>query len=296
MVRRSLQIIREAAASLGRSWRTSALAVAAIVSAVFVLGAFLIVSRVVDDAVARWSEAAELSVFMREDADETARAAVERTLRQDSGVRDVRVVSTAEATRRFSKTFPDLAPLVGASGEAPLPASLEARLGREATVPAVMALADRLRKAPGVADVRVDQELLAGILNVTRAGRLVGGVLSAILILAAALAIASVVRLSYVARRDEVDVLYLLGAPLSAIRGPFVAEGALQGAVGTGVAVLLLAIAHAVVVRQYGSTIGDLPMRFLRGWQAAALVAGGIVMGAWAGFAAVRGQRGDVLD
>jgi cell division transport system permease protein len=97
-------------------------------------------------------------------------------------------------------------------------------------VAAVLALADRIRTMPGVADVRVDQELLAGMVRIASAGRLIGGGLAAILVLAAALAIASVVRLSYVARRDEVDVLYLLGAPLASIRAPFVAEGALQGA------------------------------------------------------------------
>jgi cell division transport system permease protein len=154
-----------------------------------------------------------------------------------------------------------------------------------------MRLVERLRNTQGVADVRVDQELLAGIVRIARAGRLVGGGLVLILVCAAALAIASVVRLSYVARHDEVDILYLLGAPLSTIRAPFIAEGALQGALGTGVALLLLALVHFAIVRTYGGTVGDLPIAFLPGWLTASLVTGGIVIGGCAGFAAVSGQR-----
>jgi cell division transport system permease protein len=293
MIRAFGHTLTEAAISLLRAWRSSLLALAAIVSAVFVLGAFLIVSRAVDAAVGRWSEAAELSVFLRDDADEAARTAIERRLRSHAAIRDVRLVTAAEAAQRFAKSFPDLAPLVGASGETPLPVSLEASLHRDADVEDVLGLAASLREARGVADVRVDQELLAGIGRVTRAGRLVGGTLVAILLLAAALAIASVVRLSYVARRDEVDVLYLLGAPLSAIRGPFVTEGALQGALGTGLAVVLLAIVHRGVAGRYADVFAGLTIGFLPAWLAASLVAGGIVIGACAGLAAVAGQRAD---
>jgi cell division transport system permease protein len=295
MRRRIIQALADGTVNLGRAWRSTSLALAAIVSAVFVLGAFLLLSRAVDDAVSRWGEAAELSVFLREDASERDRSALEAALRADPAVQDVRAVSSREAAERFARSFPDLASLVAAADASRLPASLEARLGRGADVTGVMALAGRLRQMPGVADVRVDQELLAGLLSVARAGRLVGGGLAALLVLAAALAIGSVVRLSYVARRDEIDVLYLLGAPLSAIRAPFVAEGALQGALGTTFAIGLLALAHAVVVRRYGETLADFPVAFLPVWLILALVSGGVAVGAAAGYAAVRAERHDVM-
>jgi cell division transport system permease protein len=290
MGRRLWHGLVDASASLSRGWRSSILALAAIVSAVFVLGAFLVVSRNVDVALGRWSDAAELSIFLREDADAGQRAGLERTLREHAAVREVRSVDAEEARRRFVARFPDLAPLVALEGDTPLPASLEARLAREADVTGVMALADRLRRMPGVSDVRVDQDLLQNVLTLARVGRAVGGALSAILVLAAALAIASVVRLSYVARLDEVDVLYLLGAPLSAIRAPFVIEGALQGALGTCVALVLLAGAYAAALRTYAAVLGEVSPVFLPAWLLAALAAGGLLIGAWAGFAAVRRQ------
>ena len=50
-----------------------------------------------------------------------------------------------------------------------------------------------------------------------------------LLTLASALTVASVVRLAAAARRDEIEIMQLVGAPVAYIRGPFIAEGLLQG-------------------------------------------------------------------
>ena len=47
--------------------------------------------------------------------------------------------------------------------------------------------------------------------------------------LGAALTVAAVVRLSLYARRDEIEIMQLVGAPSAYIRGPFVIEGLLPG-------------------------------------------------------------------
>ena len=50
--------------------------------------------------------------------------------------------------------------------------------------------------------------------------------------LAAAVTVAAVVRLGLHARREEIEIMRLVGSPIAFIRGPFVAEGLLQGGVG----------------------------------------------------------------
>ena len=66
----------------------------------------------------------------------------------------------------------------------------------------------------------------------------IGLMLGALLTVAAALTVANVVRLTLHARRDEIDIMQLVGAPRIFVRGPFVMEGTLQGGIG---AVLALA-------------------------------------------------------
>ena len=56
--------------------------------------------------------------------------------------------------------------------------------------------------------------------------------------LGAAFTVAAVVRLSLYARRDELEIMQLVGAPFSYIRGPFIVEGLLLGGIGAAVALV----------------------------------------------------------
>ena len=94
---------------------------------------------------------------------------------------------------------------------------------------------------PGVADVRYDRQWLDRLLSAIAIIRGVGLVLGAVLTIAAALTVANVVRLALYARRDEIEIMQLVGAPQAYIRGPFVMEGVLQGGIGALLALAALA-------------------------------------------------------
>ena len=68
--------------------------------------------------------------------------------------------------------------------------------------------------------------------------RAAGLALATLMALAAAVTVAAVVRLGLHARREEIEIMELVGAPLTFIRGPFVAEGLLQGGIGAALALL----------------------------------------------------------
>jgi cell division transport system permease protein len=278
--------------SLWRGWRTSLLSLATIVAAVFVLGLALLVSSTIARAIEQWGRAAELSVFLDAGASPEARGRVERALRESAVVRDGAYVTPEQAARRLAAQFPDLAGLGAALGPSALPPSFDVRLrdaGRDEA--RVGELASRLARMPGVADVRYDRALIERLARTMRMARIAGYALATVLALAAALAVLSVVRLSYVSRRDEAEILLLVGAPFGAIRGPFVAEGWLQGTLGAIVALALLAVAFVVVRARHGAAIaaatGLDQLAFLSPavWLAIVVVSG--VVGALAGSAAV---------
>jgi cell division transport system permease protein len=83
------------------------------------------------------------------------------------------------------------------------------------------------------------QRLSAAVRLVRGAGLLLGGLLAA----AAVFTISNVLRLTAYARQDELDIMRLVGATRAWVRGPFVVEGLLQGAIGGALAVGLLWVA-----------------------------------------------------
>ena len=108
---------------------------------------------------------------------------------------------------------------------------MRVRARRRARRPAE-ALVSRLVALPGVADVRYDREWLARVGAGLETIRAAGLALALLMAVAAAVTVATVVRLGLHARRDEIEIMELVGAPLAFIRGPFVAEGLLQGGIG----------------------------------------------------------------
>ena len=92
---------------------------------------------------------------------------------------------------------------------------------------------------PGVGDVRYDRQWLARLVGIVTTARLIAADWSpAILMLGAAFTVAAVVRLSLYARRDELEIMQLVGAPFSYIRGPAIVEGLLLGGIGAAVALV----------------------------------------------------------
>ena len=289
---RALQYaFEEAFTSLWRGRQAGMLSTATIALALFVLGGFLVVTANLERLGAAWSNTAELSVYLRDEVTEAERQAIETALAPSEVVASRDYVSKADALVRFKQTFGELATAVDGLGDNPLPASIEVRLrpGPGAGV-AVDALGARLREMPGVADVRYDRQWLTRVLSAIGIVRAVGLVLAFILSVAAALTVANVVRLALYARRDELDIMQLVGAPQAYIRGPFVMEGVLQGGLGALIALVALGAAFFALRGRYltplASAMNLSSVHFLPAELCVMLVLGGMAVGCLGGVVA----------
>lgn len=289
--------VNEATESLLRSWRAAMLAILTIAAGLFVLGFFLMVNSNLQRVVGRWSEAAEMSVFLKEDVTKEQLQALDAAVAQSGLAVDRKHMTKQDAVARFREDFPDLAGAADRLERNPFPASLEVRLAPGARDQAanVDALASRLTAMPGVADVRYDRRWLSRLGSAVRFLRTVGLVIVALLAIAAALTVANVVRLAAYARRDEIEIMQLVGAPFAFIRGPFIAEGILQGGVGALVAIVSLWVVFLLGKGWYGRMalegLGLTSLAFLPLGAVVALLAGGMLLGCVGGLIVARTVR-----
>ena len=283
---------REGLLGLVGGWRTSLPALVTIVAAVFVVGALLLAASTLSRVLAAWGDAAEMSVFLDDDVSADERRAIEHALGSNPDVAASTYVGRAEAASRFTRQFPELAGLAASLDRSPFPASYEVRLRPLGGVPIDSdRLARSLAALEGVVDVRYDRSLIGRITDATRVGERVALVVAAVLVFAAVLAVASVVRLSYVGRHEEVEILLLVGAPFSAIRGPFLAEGWLQGTLGALVGLGALGVGFSMFRARYGqvvaSALGLDQITFLSGWTLVVITLASGLVGAVAALLAV---------
>lgn len=249
--------IGEAILSLLRGWRSGLLAIAIIAAAVFIAGAVVLVSINVERILERLAATAELTVYLKPGDGDAERDRVAALLSGQPVVTSSNFVGGAAALDRFRRELPELAALIGALDENPLPSAFEVRLRDGAPEAETRRLVQALEATGLVEDVRYDRRIfdrLIGGLEIVRQG---GIILAVVIVLAAIVTITSVLRLAYLTRRDETAVLFLLGMPPSAIRGPFVVEGMLQTLAGALLAMLALWAAFGAVNARIGAEIGQ---------------------------------------
>lgn len=275
--------VREATLNMARAWRVTLLAVFTIAVSLFVGGVFLLVSSNLTRAVAAWRQEARLVVYLRPEASAEDRARVRQRIAA-SWVRSIDEVDSQRARERFRTLFPSMGDLVEGWTEDPLPPSFEVAYDpARAPDSAFGAWAGSLRADGAVAVVDDDRDWLRQLETVIAVVRGVGLALGGILLGAAIFTIASVIRLTAYLYSEEIAILRLVGGTEFFIRGPFYAEGLLEGLLGGGLAAAALWAAFASVRPQAGSSL----MAWLFAgtflpWQD---VAGLILLGAAAGLA-----------
>ena len=190
-------------------------------------------------------DASLLHVYLRDDATADQVGALRARLGADGRIQSVGYTSKAQALAR-AQHRPGLPEIANATESNPFPASLDVQVRQ---VSDVEAIDGAVRNEPGVdpayptsydrgAYQRIQQVLLgvaiAGIAFLTLLG------------FVAVTVTANSIRSAIHARRDEVTIMQLVGAPRWMVRGPFLLEGALTGGVAgavAGVATLLVCLA-----------------------------------------------------
>jgi cell division transport system permease protein len=205
---------------------------------------FLTTDRGLQATVAVLEGKVELATFVDDNAKVSDVLALKARIERNPAVARVDYVTKDQALERLraiAANRPDLA-LADLSTN-PLPASLEIKMGdaRQAK-----ALAEDLRAEIGkgvVYDVVDNPQVVDQLLTITRVLSIGGIAILAMMLFVALFVIVNTIRIAVHARRDEIDIMQLVGASDWFIRWPFILEGMLVGALG---AVASLALIFAV--------------------------------------------------
>jgi cell division transport system permease protein len=284
---------REALRRLWVSRRTSFVAIAMIAISLLILGFFLLLAENLGRTAERWKGRSRVTIFFATDATAEQIAAVEQQLAARPALAQRRFVSREAAQVRFREQFPRLDDVVTQLGENPFPASIEIDVPPKVVrMPVFERDMTVIASTPGIDEIAYDWQWVERVERTVEIVSVVGLVAGGILAIAAAFTIANVIRLTMMLYREEIEIMRLVGATESMIRGPFVIEGLLQGVFGGLLAILLLFGVYSAA-RQSLEGASSLAWSFLFAgflpWQTlASLVGGGIAAGLLGSWMSVR--------
>jgi cell division transport system permease protein len=284
-------ILSEALRDLRRAGRVGVSAILLIALSLTALGGFWLLSLNLGRATAQWRERVRVIAYLRE---EPPPARVDDLLRQVegvSGVQRVRYVSKKEALESLKRSLGSQADVAEQLPRNPLPASVEITPHPEAATPdGTRELVQRLAALPEVEEVQSGAQWVEGLAQFQRLFELVGLGVGAVLALAAILTVTTATTLVLHLRRDEMEIMRLVGATEAVIRLPRLFQGMAQGLLAAVLALAVLEAVYALAAPRLEPllpvTLGLERVAFLSLPQMLALISGGALLGAVGGLLA----------
>jgi len=251
----------EGAVSLWRSRMLNLLSIGTIMFAMFILGAFILVSTNLESFTVSRRDQIQFHAFLLDSVTEPQVAAIAALLDDAEIVERYEHISREEARERFGQGFPAYRDVVDTLEESPFPASFRV-VSRGGTDRAAFdGLRDRLSEAAGVEEVFYDADIVSRLdffIHMIRVASLFFGL---VMVASSIFTISNVLKLTFFTRREEVDIMKLVGASRAYIRGPFIVEGILIGLAGALFGVALV-YAGFLIGRAYLTDSAFLMMRY----------------------------------
>lgn len=232
-----------------------------------------------------WESARDFSIYLQPGEPLAVAEALATELEAQNSIAGVQVISADSALADF-RAESGLGEVLDSLGNNPLPHSLQVRPAETASPETLDALAARLGERPDVDTVQIDTLWVARLNAILDFLRRLVMIAALLLVIAVVIIIGNTVRLDIQNRRDEIEVMKLLGASDGFVRRPFLYMGFWYGVLGGLMALLLLAIAGLLLAPPVERLLGLYgAAQQLSGFDRNTLIAvmGGGVLAGWGG-------------
>ena len=220
-----------------------------------ILGGFIALFGNIASLLTDWEQRVQIEAYLKDGLSDDRIKDLQNLIASLEGVGEVNYISKDDAIKRFADEMPAIAGLVEDLGEPPLPSSIRIVLeeGHREFIK-VEALAVRLGKMQGVDDVVYGQEWLEKFSGFISLLKLFGLILALFLLLTTTFIISNTIRLALYARKEELEIMKLLGATNFFMKTPFLIEGLLQGLIGASASIASLYALYSIFVVKLASS------------------------------------------
>lgn len=222
-----------------------------------ILGLFSLIYLNVQQSLHQMGGELQITAYLQETISSEQAEVLRSKVADWPEVEGITYISKKQALARFRSQLREYAGILEGLKENPLPASLELTLipqyGRSGNI---KDLSTRLGRLPGVAEVQYGRKWMAKLRVFVEVMKLVGITVGGLLLIATIFVISNTIKLTFYSRREELEIMRLVGATDFFIKAPFLIEGLLHGLGGA----LLAAGGLSLLVLFLFSHL-DLPLR-----------------------------------
>ena len=240
-------VFKEAFTNLGRNSLVVLGAILAVFISLTLTFGTLVFGEVVRVNTLQWAEDVRVIAFLQDDLGPEATTELQAEVASWPQVQDVFYVSKQDAFDEALVLFSNDEAMLRVLEENPdlLPASLRVQPVDPEDYDLIVT---RLESTPGVQKVESAGDAIDAMIALRDGLRIVFWVLAVALGVAAVALIANTINMAIYARREEIEIMRLVGASNWFVRTPFLIEGALEGLIGGALAVTFIVVAQQLAV------------------------------------------------
>lgn len=247
------RIFRAAFTGFKRNGWLSLVSVFIMSQALLIISIFASINLVIGASIQSINERIDVAVFFKETVNEEQALGLKNKVITWEGVNDVTFVSSQEALDKFlnenrnRSAIRDVIP----AEENFLPASLEVKVDDPYLIEQVIERIVKSEDAHLISETSLqdNQQLIKRLRDVGSFIQRTSLILAGVFVIIALLIIFNTIRITIFTRRDEIEIMKLVGATDWYIRWPFIIEGMLYGLIATLLTGFLLWLGYLVAVR-----------------------------------------------
>ena len=253
---RAVFFITRAITNIRQNVFVNVVTVGTIMLALLIVSLFLLVFVNLESAAENWSERVQVTVYFDKELTGQEQSSLREKISAIPGVSRVIYVSRDEALKRFKGRLRGQETLLEGVRAEVLPTSFEIVLKRayRETV-SVEGFVTKLKQIPGITEVQYGEEWVRRFNSFLNFMRLLGALLGGFLVIAVVFIVSNTIKLTIYSRRDELEVMSLVGATRFFITAPFLLEGLIQGLAGSILSLALLYGLYEGFLQNAGSFI-----------------------------------------
>jgi len=211
----------------------NAVTIITIALAILIVSAFALFFINTNDLMNAWKHGIRIMAYLKPETPQADIPDLKKKIQNMYGVNDVRFISKDEGLKGLKNQLKRQSSLLDNLKENPLPDTFEIRMiAASQSWERVEILAREIEKLSQVEAVEYGQRWLERFTNIFNLFRLAGYALGALFFMATLFFVANTIRLVLYSRREEVEIMRLVGAADGFIKMPFYIEGLIQGALG----------------------------------------------------------------
>ena len=217
------------------------------VVSLLIFGTFLLLFVNLSTWIHGWGQAMSMNVYLKDDISESDKAKISAFIQDLPTAKIERFISKQQALRDLKSALGNHAGVLeGLSGN-PLPASFEVVFTNlEDQKKDLLGIKQALEKMAGVAEIQYSEEWLHQFEGLISIIRLVGFIIGGLLCIAILFIVTNTIKLTIYSRREEIEILKLVGATDWFVKIPFLLEGMIQGLLSGAFALLMLYLGYSL--------------------------------------------------